>query len=482
MRESFPSFSGHQTGARYRPILKIASGGMGAVYVGFHTGAAGFHRPVAIKRAHPHLLEDQEFRDMLVTESRLASLVRHPNVAGVCDVEEVNGELLLILDYIEGASLFELMNGPTPLPPALALRIVLDVCQGLAALHSATDAKGNRLGLVHRDVSPHNILVGLDGVARITDFGIAKAVEAAVSMTNGLRGKPGYMAPEYIKTRVATCAADIFGLGVVAWEAISRKRLFKVASDLETLDRVCNATIPPPSSAEDELPPEIEAVILQAIARSPQERHATTADFATKLELALYKTSLMTRHAVVGEFVRHLVGDKLEERRRLLACELPPVRDSQNTLESFDLSVKIETTKSMELPVSGGTIRTSRRRMKRTVTAALGAMTLVVAALGVQRGLLVPHVDPTALASAPPAAVPTGLPSPVPAEAVDLPPPAAAAAPPPSSASASPPEPPKPSVSATPARAPAPTPTLQPSNAPKRGLSAPSRAPANPYQ
>src|SRR5262245_58324402 len=121
---------------RYRPVLKIASGGMGAVYVGFHTGAAGFHRPVAIKRAHPHLLEDPQFRRMLVTESRLASMVRHPNVVGVTDVEEVNGELLLVMDYVEGASLFELMNAKAPLPPSIAFRIVLDVCHGLSALHS----------------------------------------------------------------------------------------------------------------------------------------------------------------------------------------------------------------------------------------------------------------------------------------------------------------------------------------------------------
>lgn len=297
---------------------------MGAVYLGFQSGAAGFRRPVAIKRAHAHLLENPEFRRMLIAESRLASLVRHPNVVSVCDVDDVDGELLLIMDYVEGASLSELMTSGTPLPPSIALRIILDSCQGLHALHSACDSRGKRLGLVHRDVSPQNILVGIDGVARIADFGIAKACESTGNATGSLRGKPGYMAPEYITTGHATAAGDVFALGVVAWEALSRRRLFKVSSDMETLDRVRNLTIPPPSAFEPGLPPEVEAVVLRALARSPGERFASACDFGIALEGVVAASAFVTRHAAVGEHVQSIAQEKLTARRNALTEETPP--------------------------------------------------------------------------------------------------------------------------------------------------------------
>ncbi|CAN5921492.1 hypothetical protein BH11MYX4_BH11MYX4_23530 [soil metagenome] len=160
--------------SRYCIASCIASGGMGSVYIGIQRGAAGFKRPVAIKRAHPHLLADPSFRDTILREARNASAVRHPNVVSVDDVEETDGELLLVMDYVEGTSLSHVLAATPLLAPAVAVRIVMDVCSALNAIHIAKNEEGAALGLVHRDVSPQNILVDTDGHALLTDFGIAK--------------------------------------------------------------------------------------------------------------------------------------------------------------------------------------------------------------------------------------------------------------------------------------------------------------------
>ncbi len=310
---------------RYRLVLKIASGGMGSVYLGFQCGAAGFRRPVAIKRAHPHLLEDESFRRMLVREARLASLVRHPNVASVSDVDELEGELLLIMDYVEGAPLSELMRATPPLGAARAMRVVLDACHGLDALHRACDERGQALGLVHRDVSPQNILVGVDGLARVADLGIAKAYETTESPGSaGLRGKPAYMAPEYIATGKATPASDVFALAIVAWEILTGRRLFKVGNDMETLERVRYAPIPRPSTLVDGIPPDLEDVIMRGLARSPAERFGTADEMAKSLEAVVAQTPLLAGHACVGRHVQAIAGVTLEERRRALMEDTGP--------------------------------------------------------------------------------------------------------------------------------------------------------------
>lgn len=339
---------------RYSLVLKIASGGMGAVYLGFQTGAAGFRRPVAIKRAHAHLAEDPEFRRMIINESRLAALVRHPNVVGVCDVEDVDGELFLVMEYVEGATLAELMASERPLPLRLTLRIIADACRGLDALHEAVDDRGMPLGLVHRDVSPQNILVGIDGVARIADFGIAKAYEGTTSGL--LRGKPAYMAPEYITSGLASPASDVFGLGVVAWECIARRRLFRVSNDAETLDRVRHVTIPPASTFEPNLPRSIEDAIFKALARSVSERFKTAREFGAALESVSGDSALFARSEAVGEHVQSIVRDKLELRRQALVEETPAqgrMIDVPAPLPALNDPAEVSDPSASETPLTG---------------------------------------------------------------------------------------------------------------------------------
>jgi eukaryotic-like serine/threonine-protein kinase len=304
-------------GARYRLLFRIASGGMGSVYLATQHGAAGFRRVVAIKRAFPHLLEDTDIRRLMASEIRLSSLVRHPNVVAISDVDDADGELSLIMEYVEGASLAELMRHGLPQP--LGMRMVLDAAEGLQAVHDCTDESSQPLGLVHRDISPQNILVGVDGVARIADFGIAQARDRTGATVSGLiRGKPSYLAPEYIDTSFATPSSDVFALAIVAWEVLTQRRLFRGVNDVDTIARVRAAKVEAPSRLVPGIPAAIDAVLLRALALKPEDRYPTAHAFGEALEAALRDSALLARRGLVAEFVRKAVGPTLTERRTLV--------------------------------------------------------------------------------------------------------------------------------------------------------------------
>ena len=311
-------------GSRYEPLVKIASGGMATVFVGRLRGAVGFWRLVALKRAHAHLVENATFRRMLVAEARLASRIHHANVVAVQDVEELAGQLLLVMDYVEGAALSELMTAAfeadRPLPGRVAVRIALDACAGLHAAHELTDEHGEPLRLVHRDVSPQNILVGLDGISRLSDFGIAKCRQQSAagpgSTTAGsLKGKLAYMAPEYVEHGELDARSDVFGMGVVVWEALANRRLFRGDNELETLQRVARADAPTLSSVAPWLGKRLDGVLARALARDPADRFASAKEFAEAIERAVLRQDLVASHSEVGAFVRSVAGDAIERRR-----------------------------------------------------------------------------------------------------------------------------------------------------------------------
>jgi serine/threonine-protein kinase len=299
--------------SRYEPIVKLASGGMGTVYLGAAKGALGFRQLVAIKRPHQHLLDDARFRATLLAEAKVASNIRHANVVDVRDIEIVDDTIHLVMDYVEGASLGQIIvawsNGKSPLPARAAVRIILDACAGLHAAHEQK--------VVHRDVSPQNILVGVDGVSRVTDFGTAKSTfNADQPTTQGtLKGKVGYMAPEYIKGRPVDRRVDIFGMGVVLWEALSGKRLFRGESEGDTLEKVLRTEVPP-------ILPALDAVIAKALAREPEGRFATAGDFKWALEEAASAAGLLGTHDEVAAHVRATVGEDLEKRRAAVRDKL----------------------------------------------------------------------------------------------------------------------------------------------------------------
>ncbi|MBX3217282.1 MAG: protein kinase [Labilithrix sp.] len=304
---------------RYETLAVIGQGGMATVALGRARGAAGFTRLVAIKRAHVHLSDEAA---SMQREAALVSRLHHPNVVRVLDVVEDGAELVLVLDYVEGGSLADLVQRAADVGleartrTRAFVRILVDVAAGLDAAHRATDDDGRKLGLVHRDVSPSNVLVGTDGVARLTDFGIAKALEASRDRTDTgrLKGKIAYMAPEYVESQHADAYGDQFALGVVAWEALAGARLFRGPTEIETLKRVVAARVPSLAEIRSELAP-LEPAIARALARRSGDRHASAEDFGAALEAAARKADLLASHAEVARLVETLLGDELERRR-----------------------------------------------------------------------------------------------------------------------------------------------------------------------
>lgn len=298
---------------RYEMLQEIATGGMATVYLGYRHGAGGFGRIVALKRA---LGGNAEAERMLAEEARLAGRLHHPNVVSIIDAESIDGGLLLVMEYVEGTSLAHLLSAGA-LEPTVAARILLDVCDGLQAVHAACDDDGNRLELVHRDISPQNVLVGIDGVARLADFGIATTrTSTRTTSHNARRGKPGYMAPEYVTSGLAATNSDIFSLGVILWEALTGRRLFPKAKNLEEVRRNHEAPVPPPSLMMASLGNDWDELVLRALGHHNEPRFPTATAFAKALE-RVTRGNAASRHEV-AQLVESVAHETLWLRRRII--------------------------------------------------------------------------------------------------------------------------------------------------------------------
>jgi serine/threonine-protein kinase len=252
-------------------------------------GEGGFERLVAVKVMHEHIAAEQEFRSMFLDEARLAARIRHPNVVAVIDVQKAPEGLFLVMDYVDGPSLHQLRRKLSErhdkLPLAITLRIFVDVLTGLHAAHELSGSDGAPLNLVHRDVSPQNILVGRDGVSRITDFGVARA-EARITSTRGgqLKGKIAYMPPEQLANEGVDRRADIYAAAVAFWEALTGRRLFEAESEAALVHLIIGGSKRSPSAIDPSIPEPISAACMAALRLRPAERPASAADFADAIE------------------------------------------------------------------------------------------------------------------------------------------------------------------------------------------------------
>ncbi len=314
--------------SRYQTLLKLASGGMATVWIGQVRGALGFRQLVAIKKPHPHLFDDPTFRTELVAEARLASLIHHANVVDVRDVEIDGSSISLVMDYIEGATLGDLLvatnRSGARLSPAVAIRIVLDACAGLHAAHELVDERGRPVGLIHRDVSPQNLLVGADGISRVADFGVAKFARKNLQSTSegSLKGKLAYMPPEYLKGETIDRRFDVFAIGVVLWEALVGKRCFRGDNEADTLHRILTMEPERPSRLVPELPTDFDEIVMTALAKARGERFENAAAMAAALEGCALGARLLAGHTEVARTIKALVGPAIEERRSLVRAKL----------------------------------------------------------------------------------------------------------------------------------------------------------------
>jgi eukaryotic-like serine/threonine-protein kinase len=310
---------------RYEILLPIGTGGMATVYVARTEVVDGMHRFVALKMMHPQMnAGDGDAARQLIEEAKLAASIRHPNVVAVHEAARDPSGVYMVMDYVEGDTLSGLIRGARArreqLPLPVVGRILADALSGLHAAHELSDASGRPVNLVHRDYSPSNILVGVDGVTRLADFGVAKAESRLSATTSGaIKGKIGYMAPEQILAKRLDRRCDVWAAGVIAWECLAGQRLFRIHQDEEqvaTLFRIVQEEPPLLATVRPDLPDELGAAIATALTRDVESRCPTAAELRRELMRAWRAIGPIAETAEVGEYVVRLAGDQLEERRR----------------------------------------------------------------------------------------------------------------------------------------------------------------------
>lgn len=309
---------------RYELLLPIGTGGMATVFLARASGVGGFERDVALKIIHAHLRADEESKLHLLDEARLAARIRHPNVVPVLEVGDDPFGVYLVMDYVEGDSLGGVMRAVKAqnerMPFRLVARILSDTLGGLHAAHELTDDKGKSIGLVHRDYTPQNILIGIDGVSRLSDFSVAKAGDRAIRTRTGLvKGKIAYMSPEQARGHAVDRRCDVWAAGVVTWELIAWRRLHKQADAVSTLLSVVTETPPRLRDVVADVPPALDEVVARAMSVEVADRYATAMEFKRALDEAFMTVGGIADAGEVAEFAQRILGGKLQERRRRAA-------------------------------------------------------------------------------------------------------------------------------------------------------------------
>ena len=329
-RGSFLASSVTSRVGQYELLTPLGKGGMAYVYLARKMGSGGFERLVAVKVMHRNIAADEEFVQMFLDEARLAARIHHPNVVPILDLGNDDGRLYMVMDYIEGDTLAAIQRTAIGLartiPLGISLRIVLDALIGLDAAHNLRGPDGESLQLIHRDVSPQNILVGSDGAARLVDFGIARA-ERRLSLTSVgmLKGKAPFMAPEQLEGGGVDRRADVFSMGVTLWETLALRRCFPARSRPDLLHESLKAPYRSLLMFTDQIPEVLDGLCEKALAYDLEERYPSGAAFADAIE-ANFRADIATQRQV-GQFMSAVVADKIGRERE--AVRNAPTRTSE---------------------------------------------------------------------------------------------------------------------------------------------------------
>jgi serine/threonine-protein kinase len=356
---------------RYELLDRLGVGGMAEVYRARVSGPAGFRRDVVLKRLLPVNEDDPEFVNMFRDEARILGVLNHPNVVQALDFGVDHGAPYLVLEYLDGPSLGRVLRAGRAVAPAIAAHVAREICRALDYMHRAADLDGTPLGLVHRDVTPSNIVVTRAGAVKLLDFGIAKFARALQSTRAGfVKGKSAYLAPEQLQGLAFDGRADVFSLGVVLHELLTGRRLFAGDTDLATMRNVLHLKVPLPSRVRAGISPALDHIVLRALARNPARRYATAADMARDLDEVVLASGLRLDH--VAAFVR-----EIEETARPRSLDAPAPA-------AADLSTERELLLPARRWVSA---RFSARR-----AALVTGLTLALGAAGAFRWGMKPHV------------------------------------------------------------------------------------------
>jgi serine/threonine protein kinase len=308
---------------RYEVLERIALGGMAELYLARHRGDGGYEKMVAVKRILPHLAEDETFARMFLNEAKLAASLDHSNIAHVIDFGSEGGEHFIAMEYVHGRSVHEVLRragqlgGKVPLHCALA--ILVDVAAALHYAHERAGPDGQPLGLVHRDVSPSNVLVTYEGEVKLVDFGIAKATaHGNATRTQAIKGKLAYMAPEQVRGDAMDRRADVFSLGVVAYELCVGQRCFFAGGEFELINRVATGKYERPRTVDPEFPAELEAIIVRALSINPGDRHPNARTFQRSIEAFASEAGLRLSKVTLSEYMKQIFGEQAYPTTQLL--------------------------------------------------------------------------------------------------------------------------------------------------------------------
>jgi serine/threonine protein kinase len=305
---------------RYELIEQIAAGGMAEIWLARQYGLPDFHRIVVVKKLNEDLKEDETFVRMFLDEARTSAQLTHPNVVQIYDLGFKDDEYFIAMEYIHGEDLVEITHSAVEteqlIPIGHAVRIVADALKGLHHAHTLVGTDGSPLGIVHRDVSPHNVLVSYDGMVKLVDFGIAKArTQTEVTGSGMLKGKHAYMSPEQVRGDHVDHRSDIFTIGIVLYELSTGHRLFVGRNEVETLEAVLQAPIPRPSTRTADFPEKLDDIIMRALERDPDLRYQSAQEMQLDLERSIPN---VTGSAELGSFMHELFGPIIEEKQKVL--------------------------------------------------------------------------------------------------------------------------------------------------------------------
>ncbi|ATB29965.1 serine/threonine-protein kinase [Melittangium boletus] len=320
---------GRQMG-NYEVLCRLSAGGMAEIFLASKRGLAGFHKPVVLKKILPGIQGQEEFVQMFLDEARVTAAFNHPNIAQVFDLDVAGDELFLAMEFVPGATLLEVaracLSAKETMPVGFGLASVRDTALALHYAHTFTDALGNPSPVIHRDVAEKNIMVTYEGVTKLLDFGIAKSLmEVSRTQVGMVKGTSGYMSPEQILGEPLDARSDLFSLGVVLHECITGRRLFPGKAPAAVVNAVLRNPIPEPSRLNKEIPPELDAIVLKALARKRQERYASTLEFARELERAVGPLIWLPEQS--GELLRRLFAERREQTRQVLAAGRAPTSE-----------------------------------------------------------------------------------------------------------------------------------------------------------
>jgi serine/threonine-protein kinase len=314
---------------RYAVVRRIGSGGMAELYLGRLDGPDGFCKPVALKLMHPHLSDDKHFAQMFLKEARIAAALEHPAIVQVLDVGEFGGEYFMALEYVHGKDLRRVLADlkGTPMPRGAALRVVLEVGRALHYAHRLRDSGGRALGIVHRDVSPSNVLLSFQGLVKLADFGVAKIAERSTATVSGaLKGKLGYMSPEQCLQEHVDARSDVFSLGVVLYEATTGRRAFRADQPVTVMNKVIDGEWVAPVRFVPDYPPRLHDILAGALAVDVEQRWPSAEALCEALERFASEAGLDTRTEALATFLAERYGQPALPDLEVPTLETPRLR------------------------------------------------------------------------------------------------------------------------------------------------------------